>query len=641
MHIKKWLNNEDQLHYFSLKDVEFKFAKYSRNNKRFNYDPFIVNEMYERDGVEFNSTEMKLSRIESLYKEVQDKIIKQSNNNEIKLTRKDIEILKTFIFTMKIRNKSLFERFKNLDGDPLFKLKYKDMSIDERYNVLYEKIDLYIDMQMMKLDDDLNNPSEELKKLNEKLLSDPITSVACNQNTSIKIFTSKSESFLLTDQFSSGVINPIEPGGFLIGFNPIAPNICIGILNENAFVRSFDDTELDIFASGKDFVSKYFNWNRSKFFKFDGVPCYKFDGYDFRDVFTYSNNILSNNEVSVINAYLTTQSSDIIAYKNITDLENAFEAEKEFGIHRGEDDYKNINDQMEFKDIYGNEVKNEHLEYASYAIIDSLVNMLKFKYSKFLFQINESANDEDLYRLIIKNMKRPIYDLITQDLIKLIYTEKNLIFDEIGNYALSDNMLNDPEMALISNVTFLWNEVFAKYAKEKSLKDFIFIGNDSAMQGEANGPDWVFLYEDGFKLGVEITSSICPIFIDICSSFAELDDLDRIAKSVVENNKLNINNVKIEWRKNRVKENRLDLIIKRKLQNNFKVDYGIFEEIVLQKIEKSKKYYATDKLVILFQASSFDLDETEIENLFFSEIEKGLNKRFEKEYDNKVSVKIL
>lgn len=638
MHIKQWLNDEDELHYFSLNDVDFKFSKYSRSNKRFQYDPFIIDEMYEREGSEFNSTENKLAWIESSFKEVQDKIIKQSNNNNIKLTRRDIEILKTFIFTMKIRNKSLFERFKNLDGDYLFKLKYQDMTVEERNKILYETIDLYIDTQIKRLDEDINNPSDELKKMTRRIMADPITSIASNQNTSIKIFRSKSENFLLTDQFGSSIINPVPPGGFLIGFYPITPDICIGLLNENGIIRSCNKMESYLFGPGKDYICNYFNWNRDKFFRFDGIPSYKSDKYSFDDIFTYKNNFLSDQETAIINAYLTTQSSDIIAYKNRLELHNAFEAEKTFQIYRGEDDFRDSDDGFDFEDIYGNKPTDDALKFAAYSTIDSLINMFKWNYHDFLFQINGEATGEDLIEIITSNMHSPNYNDISQKLMKLIYTKKNLIKDQVGNYALSDKMLKDPEMSILIQTSFLWNDIFQKYARGKFLEKFKFIGSDSTEQGKLNGPDWVFEYDDGFKLGVEITSNIYPIFTGVGNTTKSDDELSRIANSIVEKNGFNLNDVMIEWRKNRLDDTKMDLFIKRRFNND---GYDIFEKMVIEKIDKSEKYQKTDKLVILFNSSSFDISDVESENDTFNNIKKKINKMLSEKYDDKISIEIL
>ncbi len=346
MHIKEWLNSNDELEYFSLEKKEFKKIVFSRKNKKFNNDPFVIEEMYERKGVEYNKTENNLSWLENKFSLVKGQVKKQVNNGNlmIKITRRDLEIIKTFLTTMGQRNKSIFERFKNLDGDFLFKERMSNLSIDERFEILYDSIDNHIELLKEKLSQEkiTNTPNKKIEQINKKIMKNLSGFLTLSSNTSLKIMVSKNSSFIMTDQFSSGMVDPIS-SGFLLFFKPITPNICIVEIPENELHRISTKKGINPFEAGKRYISNYFNINYDKFFTFDAKQSYIKKGeLNWDDKFQYKINYLSDKETSIINAYLATQASNIIAYKKRQDLHETFEAEKKWKIYRGEDDYKTL-----------------------------------------------------------------------------------------------------------------------------------------------------------------------------------------------------------------------------------------------------------------------------------------------------------
>lgn len=633
MHLKEWVNLNSELEYFSLKEVDFCVSKYNKNKKKFSNDKFYVEEMYEREGSLYNETENLLSWIEGEFEVIKRKIVKSSRNNRIELNRRDLEILKTYINTMGSRTKSIFERFKNLDGDLMFKNSMKNLTIEERYKILYDSIDDHILLQKKLIENGENvNKTKEILELEKKIENSPAGFMRLMRNTSIKIFSSTSSSFLLTDQFSTSIVNPIRPGGFLIGFAPITPKLCIGLLYENELIRMSRDEGLDFLEPGKRFISNYFDINYDKFFKFDAIRSYKSKySYSYDDKFKYKNNFLSNEEVSIINAYLATQASDLLIFEKRNDLHDAFESEKKYGIYRGEDMFKDdkpedINENIHM-DIYGDKFDDTSIYLAVNKIKATLLKMITKNYLQFFKKFNDNFPHDEL-EIIRTIMHIDNYYVLQNHILSMMFPIDKLEEDSYGDLCLSDEMIIDPEVMVFHNFIKIWDIIVELSLEDKELKKFKNITSGSSEQGVLNGPDFIFEYED-YSLGIEITSNIIPIFT--CKGNVEMneDELNRIARKIISSNNIDPSFLEIEWRVNRFDESKMDLLI-RKRYSEMQVESVIdsFENIIKAKIDKLDKYQKTDKLVIVIQASDFSISSLDEETEIFKIVEDELNKKY-------------
>ncbi len=342
MHIKEWVNEEDNLTYFSLEQKEFKSSKYNRNKRKFTNDPFFIEEFYEHKDYFFNEIEDNLAWIENEFSAVKSKIIKSQYNNKLTLDRKDLSILKTYINTMSLRTKSILKRYDELDGDPLFKSRFENTTKEERRTYLLNMLNNFIELQKEELTSEYSKPNKRHQEIFNTLKDDLISFSHLSQYNSVKIFRSKEPSFLLSDQFGAGIINAFPPGGFLISLYPITPNLCIGLLPENELIRMARRKGGDILHEGAKATMAKIGFNYDKFLKFDAKVTYISNGNrTWKDKFKYEINNVSYEESIIMNAFITLQSSDIIAFKKTKYLEDTFEAEKKYDMYRSESEYQN------------------------------------------------------------------------------------------------------------------------------------------------------------------------------------------------------------------------------------------------------------------------------------------------------------
>ena len=352
--LKQWLNDEDYLiiHRYKQETAKDTKVSYDKKHKSFVPDMFYKEYFYEDDNFKFNEVEDNLAWLESKFAAILLKLKQKLGEKSLMLKRKELEIIKCFLFTSELRGNVFHKRLETLDGDSLFREINKNLTPNERnLRKLKEINNLIIMIKEAHSCKTWTEAKESIKTYNSTL--NPLNNGVLGglwsdfYYSTIKIFKTKSE-FLLTDNSSSQIINPVLGITPLINLHPVSKEVCIGLLPSNGpmrFAESRGAPDILKTSEGWKSISKSLSIKSGKFKNINHEAQYKYTQqtpkqgkYSWEDKFKYYWSTLDYHETGVVNCYLINQSLDFVVYsKNREVMEYAFELEKKYKMYRIEE----------------------------------------------------------------------------------------------------------------------------------------------------------------------------------------------------------------------------------------------------------------------------------------------------------------
>ncbi|AKU79849.1 DUF4238 domain-containing protein [Spiroplasma turonicum] len=337
-YIKKWANN-NIINYYNIKNNSYE----NYNIKERNKDPFLEKEFYEGTIYEFNKIENILSNMENSCSLVLSDIIEKFGKFQtIRITRKEIMLIKLFLALQWYRNKSSLIKKNNLDGDYLFNETFKNLNPEEnKISMLNDIVLLYENyyLKIIRGDFEIYKLFNEDESYNSFSIRYHIKFLFKETYLNFIKLDNINDNFILNDHISVHIADNITSTP-IIEFMPITPKLCI-TLNKTTALDCIPDTCIADYITRKNnpwgfyLLDTYFPEIFSK--RNHRVNYIQKHKFNIKDLFIYDIKFFNSEQVKLINSLIYSQSILDVIFINKDDIKNAKVMIEKLNIQRIEE----------------------------------------------------------------------------------------------------------------------------------------------------------------------------------------------------------------------------------------------------------------------------------------------------------------